>query len=534
MNAPDRSSTPALLKHASSRWGTETAICDHQDRPAAHLTWNELHSLVRTFAAALLRHGVTHGDRVAIWAPNTYHWIVSALGSQYIGAVVVPISTRYTANEASDIISRSQAKALVVVGNFLGADRLGDLLALADSRATSLHRVRLIVQIPYNHPVTNGRVLTWHDFLDQATSALLADAEAASDTVVPEDISDILFTSGTTGRSKGVLASHRQSVEVGRLWGEVATLDNSDRHLILSPFFHTFGYKAGFLACMHYGTTMVPWSVFDPEEVIGLVEAERISVLTGAPTIFQSLLDHPALAGRNIDSLRVAVTGATTVPVTLVERMQTELTFDTVLTAYGLTETCGYVTSTRVGDAPETVATTCGRPVDGMEVKLSPDGELLVRGRLVMHGYLDDPAATATAIDKDGWLHTGDIASIDAQGNIAITDRLKDMYITGGFNVYPAEVEQVIARIPGVTGCAVIGAADDRLGEVGHAFITVREGTSLSGNAVTEQCSAVLAKFKVPRRVTIVDELPRNASGKIDKVELRARVGHHRVDNSVV
>lgn len=521
MSTSEQLTTPELLRQAAVKWGSREAIVDGQSGDTVHLTWAELLVHVREFAAALLRRGVSHGDRVAIWAPNTHHWIISALGAQYIGAVVVPINTRYTASEALDIITRSRASTLVVVGKFLGSDRLADLLGLADGSGTALSGLQTIVQVPYTSHVVNDHAVAWLAFLGQATPALLVEVEAMSRAVRHDDTADILFTSGTTGKSKGVLATHAQTVQVGRVWGSVAMLGDTDRYLILSPFFHTFGYKAGFIACLYHGVSIVPLSVFDTETVMGLVEDERISVMAGAPTIFQSILDSPERLGHDLSSMRVAVTGATTVPIALVERMQAELSFEIVLTAYGLTETSGYVSSTRPGDSPEIVASTCGRPVDGMEVKLSSEGELLVRGSLVMQGYLDDPAATAATIDRDGWLHTGDIATIDPNGNIAITDRLKDMYITGGFNVYPAEVEQVLARIPGVTGCAVIGVPDDRLGEVGRAFLSVRDGMTLSPDMVIAGCSSTLAKFKVPRYVTVVQALPRNASGKVDKLSLR-------------
>lgn len=521
----ERLTIPALLRRAVVKWGSREAIADGQSGDTVHLTWAELLVHVREFSSVLLRRGVSPGDRVAIWAPNTYHWVISALGAQYIGAVVVPINTRYTASEALDIITRSRARTLVVVGEFLDADRLADLLSLAGSNPTALSDLHTIVQVPYKSEAVSDHAIAWSAFLAQATPTLLVEAENASLAVQPDDIADILFTSGTTGKSKGVLATHDQTVQVGRIWGSVATLGDSDRYLIMSPFFHTFGYKAGYIACLYHGAAIVPLSVFDTETVIGLVEHERISLLAGAPTIFQSILDSPSRIGRDLSSMRVAVTGATTVPIALVERMQMELTFDTVLTAYGLTETSGYVSSTRPGDSPEIVATTCGRPVEGMESKLTSEGELLVRGRLVMLGYLDDPQATVATIDSDGWLHTGDIATIDPQGNIAITDRLKDMYITGGFNVYPAEIEQAVARIPGVTGCAVIGVHDDRLGEVGRAYISVQGGAALSSEEVIARCSATLAKFKVPRYVTIMEALPRNASGKVDKLTLRADAG---------
>ena len=280
---------------------------------------------------------------------------------------------------------------------------------------------------------------------------------------------------------------------------------------------------------------MVPQLVYDPEQAMRLIAAERITILPGAPTIYQTMLDHPARAQYDLSSLRLAVTGAAVVPVALVERMQAELSFDTVLTAYGLTEAV-VVTMCRPGDPPGAVAATSGRATAGFEIRVvaapaaedrahcdgaDGAGEILLRGPNVMLGYLDDPAATQEAIDGDGWLHTGDVGRLDADGYLTITDRLKDMYICGGFNVYPAEVEQLLARLDGVAESAVIGVPDARLGEVGKAFIVSRPGHQLNAADVLAYCRERLANFKVPRQVEIISELPRNPSGKPLKRLLR-------------
>jgi acyl-CoA synthetase (AMP-forming)/AMP-acid ligase II len=261
-----------------------------------------------------------------------------------------------------------------------------------------------------------------------------------------------------------------------------------------------------------------------------LIEAERITVLPGAPTIYQMILDHPERGRRDLSSLRLAVTGAADVPVALVERMRRELSFEVVLTGYGLTEAV-VATMCRPGDAAQTVASTSGRPAAGFEVRIAgPDGgpapenetgEILLRGPNVMLGYLDDPGATKAAIDVDGWLHTGDVGRLDAAGYLAITGRLTDMYICGGFNVYPAEVEQVLARLDGVAESAVIGVPDPRLGQVGQAYLVTRPGQVLTEADVLVFCRERLANYKVPRRVVFRDALPRNPSGKVLKRQLR-------------
>jgi acyl-CoA synthetase (AMP-forming)/AMP-acid ligase II len=358
------------------------------------------------------------------------------------------------------------------------------------------------------------------------TDLAAADARAAA--VRPDDVSDILFTSGTTGRSKGVLCAHRQSLAGSAAWAACGQITRTDRYLCINPFFHNFGYKAGILACLQTGATLIPQLTFDPQQAMQAVQEHRITVLPGPPTIYQVLLDHPRRADYDLTSLRFAVTGAAVIPVVLIERMQTELDIDVVLTAYGLTEANGFGTMCRADDDAVTVATTSGRPIAEFELRIDAPaedgtGEVLLRGPNVMLGYLDDPQATAATIDDDGWLHTGDIGRVDDAGNLTITDRLKDMYISGGFNVYPAEVEQVLARLDGVAESAVIGVPDRRLGEVGKAFVVVKPGAQLDENAIIAYTRQHLAKFKTPLSVEFLDVLPRNSGGKVVKPLLRER-----------
>ena len=281
---------------------------------------------------------------------------------------------------------------------------------------------------------------TWDDFL-AGPQAPMSEVDARAATLSGDDVSDILFTSGTTGRSKGVLCAHRQSLAAPAAWAACGQLTSADRYLCINPFFHNFGFKAAILACLQTGATLIPQLTFDPEQAMRMVEQHRVTVLPGPPTIFQMLLDHPALAKHDLSSLRFAVTGAATIPVVLIERMQAELDFDIVLTAYGLTEATGFGTMCRAEDDAVTVATTCGRPIADFELRIdTPDdetGEVLLRGPNVMLGYLDDPEATAGAIDADGWLHTGDIGTVDAAGNLRITDRLKDMTSAGASTSTP-------------------------------------------------------------------------------------------------
>jgi HIP---CoA ligase len=501
---------PAAIANAAREFGDAEALAEPG---GARLSYRELHQRVGEVARALIADGIVPGDRVAVWAPNTAAWVLAALGSLTAGATLVPVSTRFTGVEALDVISRSGARALFVDNDFLGVDRLAALRAAAGEpdQAGSLADLALVVRV-------GGA--DWRGFIERKLATLRPYAAARAAAVGGEDVSDILFTSGTTGRSKGAMSSHRSALSVARAWAEHGGLTAGDRYLVVNPFFHSFGLKAGILACLVSGAAMVPLPVFEPAAAMRVIETERITVLPGAPTIYQSILDHPERDRFDLSSLRLAVTGAASVPAALVERMGRELSFRVVLTAYGLTEAV-VAAMCRPGDPPETVAHTCGRAAGGFEIRIETTGEVLLRGPNLMLGYLDDPVATAEAIDSDGWLHTGDVGSLDDAGYLTITDRLKDMYICGGFNVYPAEVEQVIARLDGVAESAVVGVPDRRLGEVGRAFIVPRPGHVVDPAAVLDFCRERLANYKVPRQVEFRDALPRNASGKVLKRLLR-------------
>lgn len=515
----DPRTIPGVLDRIAEQFSDHEALvavggAGDQAGDGRRLTYAHLRDEVRRAAAAMVDLGVEPGDRVAIWSPNTWHWVVACLATTYAGGVLVPLNTRYTASEATDILSRTAAPLLIASGQFLGADKSAEL----DRGA--LPALRHIVRVPIDKD--DG---TWDEFIargDRGGARDEADARAAA--VRPDDVSDILFTSGTTGRSKGALCAHRQSLAGSAAWAACGEVTSTDRYLCINPFFHNFGYKAGILACLQTGATLIPQLTFDPEKAMAAVAEHRITVLPGPPTIYQVLLDHPRRADYDLTSLRFAVTGAAVVPVVLIERMQSELDFDIVLTAYGLTEANGFGTMCSPDDDPVTVATTCGRAIADFELRIGDQDEVLLRGPNVMLGYLDDPQATAAAIDADGWLHTGDVGRVDEAGNLSITDRLKDMYISGGFNVYPAEVEQVLARLDGVVESAVIGVPDDRLGEVGKAFVVVKPGTTLDEDSVIAYTREHLAKFKTPQSVEFLDVLPRNPGGKVVKPLLRERV----------
>jgi acyl-CoA synthetase (AMP-forming)/AMP-acid ligase II len=377
---------PAALASAASQFGDNFAIVEPGGQ---RLTFRELYEQVGRVAAALASAGVEPGDRVAIWSPNTHHWVIAALAAQTAGGMLVPVNTRFTGAEALDVIGRSRASTLFVADQFLGADRLAALSAADRAEPGQLGGLRLIVTIPVAGAAAASStswpaatVLECANLAHRAASLLRGVAADSGAQVGPDDVSDILFTSGTTGRSKGAMSSHRQALAVAAAWAACGEVTSGDRYLVLNPFFHSFGYKAGILVCLLTGATIVPQLVYEPERSMQLIQAERITILPGAPTIYQTILDHPARDRYDLSSLRLAVTGAAVVPVALVERMQAELSFDTVLTAYGLTEAV-VVTMCRPGDPPGRVATTSGRATADFEIKVVGDtgeaGEILLR-----------------------------------------------------------------------------------------------------------------------------------------------------------
>jgi acyl-CoA synthetase (AMP-forming)/AMP-acid ligase II len=470
-----------MVLSAADRFGDAEAVVDGSLR----LNFSQLVERIRCAAGAFADLGVEKGERVAIWAPNSAEWIISAFGLLTAGGVLVPVNTRFKAEEAADVIGRSGAKAVLVQKGFLGLDYTA----------------------PEGVPVIDLK------------SEFLSSGSPFQRDVSGDDVSDIIFTSGTTGRPKGARMNHRQTLRMYEEWATLADLREGDRYLMINPYFHTFGLKAGLIASFLRGATMLPVAAFDIAAVVELIEAEGITMLPGPPTLYHSLLN---VGDKNkLTTLRAGVTGAADIPVELVRRIHDELPFQTLMTGYGLTE-AGNVTLSRPGDSFEDVATTAGLACEDVEMRIADDGEVLVRGYGVMQGYLDDPAATAEAIDADGWLHTGDLGTLDDAGRLRIVGRKKDMFIVGGFNAYPAEIEGFLLEHPAVAQAAVIGVPDERLGQVGKAFIVVKDDkTTIGGDELIAWSRDRMAGFKVPQFVEFLDELPLNATGKVMKDRLR-------------
>ena len=511
---------PAAFAESVHRYASRTAVIGED---GSELSYAELDQLRLYAARALLALGIRHGDRVAIWAPNGVEWIVAGLAIHSLGAVLVPINTRMKGHEAGYVLEKSGARVLFCAGHFLGTHyptlltehwpkTLEHLVVLRDEQAGDTG---------------------WREFMAKADQAHSQDVDARSAAVKANDRMDILFTSGTTGLPKGVVTTHEQNLRVIADWSKAVGLVPEDQYLVANPFFHSFGYKVGWLGGLLSGCTVLPHAIFDAGAILQRIARQRISVLPGPPTLFISLLNDPARAGADLSSLRATITGAAAIAPSLIERIRAELGFKVVLTGYGLTETCGVVSLCEAGDDAETIALTSGKAIPDIELRCfdgnnqpvpaGEPGEIVVRGYNVMVGYLDDEAETRKAIDKDGWLHTGDIGILDARGYLKITDRLKDMYITGGFNCYPAEIERIIAAHPAVAQVAIVGVPDERQGEVGKAYVVARPGQQIEEKAFITWCREHMSNYKVPRSVEVLAALPTNASGKVLKFELRKK-----------
>ena len=509
-----------MVRLAAERYSDLEAVVDGDVR----LTFAQLGEAVEVSTRAAMAAGIEPGDRVAIWAPNIYEWIVAALGLLSAGAVLVPLNTRFKGHEAAYILGKSRARILFCVNGFLG----NDYVSLLDASRADLPELETIVVLRGEAP---AGVVGWSNYLAAASVVTADDARKRAESVQGDDLSDIIFTSGTTGQPKGAMSTHAQTLRVFADWAGIVGLTEGDRYLVVNPFFHTFGYKAGIIAGIMKGATIIPEAVFDVDVVLETVARERVTMLPGPPTLFQAILNHPDRDRFDLSSLRLGVTGAASVPVEMIRRMREELSFETIITAYGLTEAQGTVTACSSDDDPDTIANFCGKAIPDTEVKIVDDageelprgepGEVVTRGYHVMQGYFEDPAETAKAIDADGWLHTGDVGIMDERGYIRITDRKKDMFIVGGFNAYPAEIEGMLLRHPAVAQVAVVGVPDARMGEVGMAFVVPRPGQSVDPDQLIAWARQEMANYKVPRVVRVVDHLPLNASGKVVKYELR-------------
>ncbi|WP_017558675.1 AMP-binding protein [Nocardiopsis baichengensis] len=528
------------------------------------LTAADLAARARGIARALIASGVRPGDRVALMAPNSPGWGAAAFGVWEAGAVLVPLSTRYRGLEAGGFLRRTGARLLMCTERFRGTPVTGLIeRAVGAGRGgrpgrpfaglPDLREAVLLDVGPDDPEAGRAGAAAFADFLGRGGAVSDAEAELRAMGVDGADLAEVLATSGTTGDPKGVMIPHGQLLRGYWDWASVVRLDGRDRYPVIAPFSHGFGVNAGLLAGVMRGARLLPQAVFDPGGLPGLITDEGATVLAGPPTLFQGLLARRE-AGERFPALRVGVCGAASVPPELVRGLLEAGVVRRMVNAYGLIE--GTVVSmTREGDPVEVVAGTAGRPMPGVTVEvvdgegrpLPPGGrgEIVVGGHGVMDGYWGDPERTAEAVDGRGRLWTGDVGVLSGRGDLSVVDRKKDVFIVGGFNAYPAEIEALLLRCPGVAGAAVVPVPDARLGEVGCAFVvpadgaghgggdgTGRGGADAAGPArapgleseVIAWCRENMANYKVPRRVEVVDSLPVNANGKTDKAALRKRL----------
>ena len=513
---------PALMRHAAARRGDHPALVSQID---GAISYRELDRQADLVAKALIADGAQPGDRAVIWAPNMWEWVAIAIGIQRAAGVMVPLNTRLKGAEVSDIVRRGAIVRLFSIGNFLG--RYYPVM-LKDEAMPGLRRRIILRARPDELGEGESRFEDFMALAEGISDAQLAEREAI---VTPDTLADLMFTSGTTGAPKGALFDHRRSLGGGRAWVDIAQQTPDDRYVCFGPFSHNASYKAGWVASLMAGSTLYWPEAYDPVSVLDLVANNRITVMPAPPTVFQEMLAFPSWRDWDISSWRFMSTGSTVVPIELMKRLQAETPIQAITTGYGMTECCGSATHTRPGDPMERVAYTVGTAIPGTEIRVAgPDGrplpvgepgEVLIRDDKLLIEYMDNPEATRATLDTDGWLHSGDVGFLDADGYLKLTDRLKDMYIVGGFNVYPAEIEKQMTGLPGIHQSAIIGVDDQRLGEVGHAFIVRSAGSTITADEVIGWAKANLANYKVPRGVTFLDALPMNSSGKVIKYALK-------------
>jgi len=512
---------PALLADSEARFAERIFIRDN----GQNVTFKTMAQAARSVAKGLISIGVQPGDRLALWAPNRWEWVAAALGIQLAGGVLIPLNTRLRGMEVGAILRRAKAIGLISIGHFLRVD----FPAMLTNEDVPNLRHRIVLG---DYEGGMAPHLRWEELLAAGGAIDDADDAARAAAVKADDICDIMFTSGTTGEPKGAMFTHAMTLEGARGTVGLNALTPNDRYAAFGPFSHNAAYKAGWLAALMSGASMVTMSDQSPDGVAKLIQQEKISILPSPPTVLQGLLLHTDYTSFDLSSLRRVTTGGTTVPVKLLYDLRKAFPNAVVATGYGMTEICGSATNTRPDDSLEIIASTAGRAIpgtqlrcvnaEGFDTKPGETGEVWIRDAKTMLGYLDNPEATAKALDPEGWFHSGDLGAFDEAGNLKIIDRLGDMYITGGFNCYPAEIEKALVQIRGIAAASVIGVPDERLGQVGRAFIIRAPGADIDEAQILSWCKLNIANYKIPRSIVFVDELPLNATGKVVKAKLRA------------
>jgi len=515
----------AVLRDTAQRHPERLAI---DDPSGVRLIYRELDEQVDGLARGLIALGVSKDDKVGLWMPNRPEWVAAYFATARIGAVVVPMNTRYKPHEVRYILENSEATTLIAVASFAGIDYLAMIRAFRER----LPRLKHVIIVG-----TPGEGMHSYSAIADRGAHLLGDDVLAERerTCQATDNAFILYTSGTTGNPKGAMLSHHNIAKNAEQVTAVLHTSDQDVFLLAVPFFHCFGCVMGITGAITWGASIVPMPVFKPAEALELVEKHHISVLYGVPTMFVLELEEfrkgkPDASRYDVSSLRTGIMAGAPCPIEVMRGTMNELGCN-VSIAYGLTEASPVITMTRFDDSIERRVETVGRALPEIEVKICDDerrplppgrtGELACRGYNVMMGYYKMPEVTAETVDREGWLYSGDLATIDESGYVRIVGRKKDMLITGGFNVYPAEIEEYLFTHPKVQNVSVIGVPDAVMGEVAAAYIVPRDGATLEPQEIVDFCAGEIANFKVPRYIVLLDALPMTQSGKVQKFRLR-------------
>ncbi len=497
----------------------EALVCPHQD---IRLTYAELDRQVDELARGLMAAGLERGDRLALWAPNRAEWVLTQYATAKAGVVLVNVNPAYRASELRYVLEQSGARMLVSAREH----RSSDYAAMIEEVRPGLEALERIVLLDSGD---------WEQLLAGSGAVGLDDLRERMGTLAADDPINLQYTSGTTGFPKGATLSHHNILNNGYFVGEGCGYSEEDRVCIPVPFYHCFGMVMGNLGCTSHGACMViPAEAFEPDATLRAVQEERCTSLYGVPTMFIAELGLPDFGDYDLSSLRTGIMAGSPCPVEVMKRVITEMHMEEVAICYGMTETSPVSTQTSADDDVEHRTATVGQVHPHIEVKVvDPDtgrpvprgesGELCTRGYSVMLGYFNDPERTAEAIDAARWMHTGDLATMDADGYLNIVGRSKDMIIRGGENVYPREIEEFLYAHPDVEDVQVIGVPDERYGEAVMAYVQLRDGATADADALREHCREQIAHYKVPAYIAPIDEFPMTVTGKIQKYKLRER-----------
>jgi fatty-acyl-CoA synthase len=514
------------LKKQAQKYKSQEAIV--YSKLGIRYTYQEFYELTSKVAKGLMAMGIQKGDHIAVWATNVPEWLLLQFGSARAGAVLVTVNTNYQSAELDYLLKQSDSKALFFIEEF----RSTSYKKMVDSVKD---RIKDFPDLKHFVQIDNDNATDYDTFQEMLVAGeVISDEELKNreESLHYDDVINMQYTSGTTGFPKGVMLTHNNIVNNARQIAESMNLTNTDRLCIPVPFFHCFGCVLGTLAAVSVGATMVPIVQFNPKEVLETVEKEKCTGLHGVPTMFIAELNLPDFDTYNLSSLRTGIMAGSPCPIEVMKKVIDKMGMSEITIAYGQTEASPVITQTRTDDPIERRVETVGKkhaqveakivdPITNKEVKAGEQGELCTRGYHVMKGYYKMPEATKEAIDDEGWLHTGDIATVDEDGYYRITGRLKDMIIRGGENVYPRELEEFLYSHPAILDVQVIGVPDKKFGEKVAACIQLKEGQTLSSEELRHYCKGKIAGFKIPEYVLFVDEYPMTASGKIQKYKLK-------------